>query len=237
MPSTDTIAECRRSRSSPRGRRRRRGPSGLRSFRITRGAGDRAAGADAGDEVRDRSARLFPDLRPGRVVVRFGIELVVKLIRLEGAGNLGRETIGDAVVRFGRVGRHVRRRDHDVGAVGAQQIDLFLRHLVGHHENAAVAANRRGHRQARAGVAAGRFDDGAAGLEQSLAFGGVEHRDGGPILDAAARIHVFDLREHETVGAVDDLVQLNERAYGRSLRARCRSRPDRPRRATERWSP
>ena len=137
--------------------------------------------------------------------------MVVKLVGLKRAGNLRRKPVGDAVVRLGGLGGNVRRRDHDVGAVRAKQVDLLARHLIGHHENAAVAANRGGHRQAAAGVAAGRLDDRSARLEQSLALGGVEHGDRGPVLYAAAGIHVFDLREYEAGRAVDDLVQPYER--------------------------
>ncbi len=137
--------------------------------------------------------------------------MIVKLIRLERAGNLRREPVGDAVIRFGRVRRDVGGRDDDVGPVGAQQVDLFPRHLVGHHEDAAIAANRGGHGQAGARIAAGRFDDRSARLEQALALGGIEHRDCRAIFDAAAGINVLDLGKHEACGAVGDFVELDER--------------------------
>ncbi len=38
------------------------------------------------------------------------------------------------------VGRHRNRAHHDLGPVGPQQVDLLRRHLVGHHEHAAIAA-------------------------------------------------------------------------------------------------
>ena len=88
---------------------------------------------------------------------------------MKGAGDFGGEPVCDAVIRFGRFVRHVRRRDDDVGAVGPQQVDLFLRHLVGHDQDAAVAADRGRHGEARSGVAAGRLDDRRAGLAASRA--------------------------------------------------------------------
>ena len=158
-----------------------------------------------------RAVRLPPDFRAGRVIVRVRIKVIVKLIRLERAGDLRRKSVGDAVVGLGRIGRYVAWRYHDVGAVRAQQIDLFLRHLVGHYEDASVSANGGGHGKAGARVSAGRFDDGAARLEQSLRLGGVEHRDRRPILHTSAGIHIFDLRKYEALCAVGNLVQLDQR--------------------------
>ena len=174
-------------------------------------ARDRSAGSDACDEMRDRSAGLLPNLGTGRMVVRVGIEMIVKLIGLKCARDLRREAVGDAVIRFRRIGRNVGRRDYDVGAIGAQQVDLFSRHLVGHHQDAAIAANRGGHCQAGTGIAARRLDDRAARFEQTLALGGIQHCDRGAILDAAAGINVLDLGEHQARRAVDDFVQPYQR--------------------------
>src|SRR4028119_417712 len=51
------------------GARRGGGGGGVALLREGGGAGDGAAGADAGDEVGDLAARLPPDLRPGGLVV------------------------------------------------------------------------------------------------------------------------------------------------------------------------
>ena len=53
-------------------------------LQIARRARDRAARSDARDEVRDAAGRLFPNLRAGRMKMRFRIVMVMELIRLEG---------------------------------------------------------------------------------------------------------------------------------------------------------
>src|SRR3712207_9308529 len=68
---------------------------------------------------------------------------------------LFRSPVGDAVIGLGRLRGHGRRRDHDLGAVGAQDRDLLLAHLVRHREDAAVALDRRRDRETHAGVARG----------------------------------------------------------------------------------
>ncbi len=52
-------------------------------------ADERAAGAEAGDEVRHSPFRLPDDLGPGRVVMRPPVELVVVLVRVEVARRVG----------------------------------------------------------------------------------------------------------------------------------------------------
>ena len=126
-------------------------------------AGDRAAGADGDDDRVQLPARLLPDLRRGDVVVRLWIRHVRVLVGLEAAGDLLGEPRGDGVVALGRVVVDRGRRDHDLGAVGAQHRDLLLAHLVGHHEDAAVALAGCRERKADAGVAGRRLDDRAAG--------------------------------------------------------------------------
>jgi hypothetical protein len=51
-------------------------------------AAERAAGAGAGDEVRDPPVGLLPQLRPGALVVRARVGRVGVLVRLPGAGDL-----------------------------------------------------------------------------------------------------------------------------------------------------
>ena len=55
---------------------------GIPFLQIAADAADRAAGADADDEVRDRAVGLLPDLRPGLLVVRRRVRQVVVLVRL-----------------------------------------------------------------------------------------------------------------------------------------------------------
>ncbi len=54
----------------------------------------------------------------------------------------------------------LRGRQHHFGAVRAQDVPPAGAHVLRHHQHAAVALQRRHHRQADAGVAAGGLDDG-----------------------------------------------------------------------------
>ena len=141
----------------------------------------------------DLAAGLPPQLRPGRVVVRLRVGRVRVLVGLERAGDLLRQAIRDAVVGLRGVGIDVGRRDHDLGAVGAQQIDLLARHLVRHDRDHAIALQARGDRQARAGVAGRGLDDRAAGTQAAVLLGGLDQADRDAVLDRAARVEELHL--------------------------------------------
>jgi len=105
---------------------------------------------------------------------------------------------------FGRVDVMIRRiefgggRHHDhVRAERFQIPHFFLAGFIRHHENRAVSSDRAGQRQADAGVAAGRFDDGAAGFQIAHAFGAVNHGLADAVFDAAAGIQRFNFRQHQ----------------------------------------
>ena len=167
-------------------------------------AADRAAGADRDDEGVELAARLLEDLRSRRQVVRLRVRHVRVLVGLEAAGDLLGEPRRDRVVRLGRVVVDRRRRDHDLGAVAAEHRDLLLAHLVGHHEDAAVALLRRRDREPDARVARGRLDDRAAGLELPVALGRLDHREPDAVLVRAARVHVLELREQRRGNVLRD---------------------------------
>src|SRR4029453_3886900 len=90
----------------------------------------------------DRPVGLAPDLGAVGLVVRGGVLGVEVLVRLVGAGDLLGEAVGDAGVGLGGFRRDGGGADHDLGAVCPQEGDLLLAHLVGHHEDAAVPADR-----------------------------------------------------------------------------------------------
>src|SRR5262249_10783438 len=134
-------------------------------LQVLAGAADGSPRAHAGDEDVELVPALLPDLRPGGGVVGAGVTGVVVLVGVEAVGRLLGDALGDLVVaarvfRLDGGGAH-----HHAGAVGAEGGHLLLRHLVGHDEDALVALDRGHGRQRRPGVAAGRLDDGAAGLE------------------------------------------------------------------------
>ena len=83
--------------------------------------------------------------------------------------------------------------------------DLFLAHLVGHHDQQPVTLLRRHQREAEAGVAGGRFDDQRAGLDFPCALGGLDHGERHAVLDRAAGVLVFQLEEEARTTRVEAL--------------------------------
>jgi hypothetical protein len=147
------------------------------------------------DRVDVAAVGLIPQLGTGRLVVRVGVRRVRVLIRLEAARDLLGQPVGDGVVALRRVGIHGRRRDDDLRAVRAQHRDLLLAHLVGHDEDAAVAAQRRRDREPHARVPRGRLHDRPAGPQPTVPLGGLDHGEPDAVLHGAAGIQVLELRE------------------------------------------
>ena len=180
-------------------------------------AADRAAGADRDHERVDLAARLLEDLRSSVRVVRVRVRHVRVLVGLEAARDLLGEPRADRVVRLRRVGLDGGRRDHDLGAVGAQHRDLLLAHLVGHDEDAAVALERRGDREPDARVPRGRLDDRAARLQQPVALGRLDHRQADPVLDRAAGVQVLELGEDRAGHVAGDAIEPDDRGAADEL--------------------
>ena len=63
------------------------------------------------------------------------------------------------------------RREHDLGAEEAHQPAALDAEGLGHRDDERIALLRADHGEADAGVAAGRFDDGLAGLQLAGALG------------------------------------------------------------------
>ncbi|MNS23716.1 hypothetical protein D3C72_555410 [compost metagenome] len=184
---------------------------GVLLFEVARRARHGAAGAHRGHVVGDLAVGVVPDFGARRAVVGLGVVQVAELAGLVGVGDLGGQPVGDHLVVAGVVGRHVGGRDDDLGAVGLQEADLVLAHLVRHHEDAAVALHRGGHGQPDARVAAGGLDDGGAGLDQPALLGLLQHVERGAVLDAAAGVQALGFEQHGAGDAFRDLVQLDER--------------------------
>ena len=156
-------------------------------------------------------AGLAPQLRPGRLVVRLRVGRVAVLVGLERARDLLGQAVGDAVVGLRRLRRDVGRRDHDLGAVRAQQVDLLARHLVRHHGDHAIALQPRGDREAGAGVARGRLDDRAARPQAAVALGGLDQAQRDAVLDRAARVEQLELGHELRRQAGADAAQAHQR--------------------------
>ncbi len=152
-----------------------------------------AAGAQRDHDGIQLAAGLLPDLRPGGLVVGLGVGRVGVLVGLEPTRQLLGQPVGHRVVALRRLRLDGGRADHHLGAVGPQQRDLLLAHLVGHDEDAAVALDGGGDRQADAGVAGGGLDDGAARPQLAVPLGRLDHGQADPVLDRSARVQVLEL--------------------------------------------
>ena len=82
----------------------------------------------------------------------FGLTLInvplpPDLIEDDGVGDLVAEALRHRDVALGGVEVGRRRRPHDLGAERPQRVHLLRRHLLGQHDDAAVALHRRRQRQ------------------------------------------------------------------------------------------
>jgi len=143
--------------------------------------------------------------------VRLGVHRVVVLIREEAAGCLLRQSLGHLVIGLRRLGRHRGGAHDDLGAERAQEIALLLTLLVGHRADDAVPLDRRGHREADSGVAAGRLDDGAARLEQPASLRIFDHAQADPVFDRAAGIQVLELPDDRWLEPSPDARESDQR--------------------------
>src|SRR5262249_43680024 len=82
------------------------------------------------------------------------------------------------------------------------------------------------HGQCDAGVAAGRLQDGVAGSQTPLRFGGLDHVQRGAILDAARWVAVFELRPQAHVLGRRKPGQPNERRAAACVEAALEPRHD-----------
>ena len=111
-----------------------------------------------------------------------GIHGVFVLIGIERIGNFFAQFFRDGVITARIVRLDGGGADNHFGAEGLEQVHFFLGLLVGDGEDHLVAAHGRDQRQAQAGIAGSAFDDRAAGLEQALALGFVDHGDADAVL-------------------------------------------------------
>ena len=184
---------------------------GLLRLQIPPDAADRATGAHACDEVGDASRRLSPDLGTGGGLVGARIAGIGVLVGLECSRRRRGDPVGHRVVRVGVLWSDRSRTYHDLRPEGPEELTLLLGDLVGHGEDALVAALCRHHGQTDARVARRRFDDGATETEQPVGLGGIEHREGRPVLDAATGIEILEFGQKVTRQISPDPVEPDER--------------------------
>ena len=75
-----------------------------------------------------------------------------------------------------------RRGDHHLGAQKPHEPAALDAERFGHDDDQRIALLGADHGEADAGVAAGRLDDGLAGLQRAAAFGRLDHAQGQAVL-------------------------------------------------------
>ena len=133
-------------------------PGSLRAQHLA-DAGDRTARADAGDE----RVELGSCSRISGPVVRRWASGLAGLLNCCGMYQSGCSASSSSARRMAPCMPLVSGVSSSCGAVGQEQRAALLAHGVGHREDQAIALDRGDQREADAGVAAGRLDDGAAG--------------------------------------------------------------------------
>ena len=171
-------------------------------------AGDRAARADAGDEVVDLAVGVADDLLGGGLAVDLDVRLVLELTGQDRARGLGEDLLGlrdRALHAAGGVG------EDELGAVCLQQQPALDGHGGRHGEDDLVSTCRADHREGDAGVAARRLDDRAAGVQLAGCLGGIDDRDAQAILDAGGGVVELELRQNGAADALRDAVEAYQR--------------------------
>ncbi|MOA00732.1 hypothetical protein D3C78_1201050 [compost metagenome] len=163
-----------------------------------RHARDVAAGAHAGDQHIEAVGEVGQDFLGRGAFVHFHVGGVLELLGNPGAGRLRGQFLGagDRALHALFLGREVKAR-----AIGQHQAPALDGHAVGHDQHQLVALDGGDQGQAHAGVAAGRLDDGAAGLQAAGLFRVLDHGQRDAVLDGAARVAAFGLDPHLGVRA------------------------------------
>ena len=118
----------------------------------------------------------------------------------------GNKAVGDflrQLICFGDGALHALRafRQHDLRAVGFQDIAAFHAHGLRHGEDDTVSFGRRDSSQTDAGVTGGGFDDDRARFQLSFRFRVFDHRLGNAVLHAACRVKIFQLHQDRSFQA------------------------------------
>ena len=149
--------------------------------------------------------------------MRGRVRLVRELRRDEGARRLFGELFG---FRNGALHALAAVRQHDLRAIGLQQVAALDAHRLRHREDGFVASCRRDAREADARVARRRLDDDAAGLQLALFLRLLDHRLRDAVFDGAGRVEVLELDEHicGQVIRLDEIVRLEKRGLADEFR-------------------
>src|SRR5205807_4745598 len=165
---------------------------GVELLRASRGAAERTARAEAGDEVRHRAARLLPDLCPGAVVVGAPVGVVVVLVGHEIAPRVG--GYHGAHRADGAIASLHGIAEYGLRPIRVDQLASLVAHVSRHDQPDAIPLRRADHGVRDARIAAGAVGDDAVGREPPAAFGFLDHAQRRSVLDRAAGIHELGLR-------------------------------------------
>ena len=157
----------------------------LGALDVARHAGQRAAGADARHEHVDLALGIVPNLRPRGPFMNRRIGRILELPHQHVSCRIRRRQflgLGDGALHA--LGA---RRQDQLGAECDQHLAPLHAHRLRHGEHAAVAARGGRERQRNAGVAAGRLDEGHAGLQRAALLGVPHHGGADAALDRISR--------------------------------------------------
>src|SRR4029077_19736772 len=133
---------------------------------------------------------------------------VVELVGPDGVRERGSQSLRDVLILVGiAVGnpRHlVNLRTRHL-----EQCVLLRRLVVGHHDDAAVAARVADVSQPDAGIARGALDHGAPRRERTKPLGLENDGAGSAVLDRATGVHELRLAEDLTAGLLADSLEQN----------------------------
>ena len=167
------------------------------------------------DQDVDLPVGVGPDLLRGGLAVDLGVGRVGELLGHEPARVRRGEFLG-----LGDRPGHARRawRQHQVGAVGAQQQPPLGAHRLRHRQHAADPPRGAHHRQRDPGVAAGRLHHHRVRADQPRLLGGVDHRHPDPVLHPVRRVEELQLGHHLGRSPVGDLADPYQRGVAHQLR-------------------
>ena len=153
--------------------------------------GERAARADACNENIDLTVRVCPDFRAGRLQVHRRVGRVRELARNVAVWGL----LGE-LLRLCDSARHTLCTfgENKLRTVSLQKVAALHTHRLRHGKDYLITAGSRNGSKADARVAACRFNDNCAGLQEALFLGVVQHRFCDTVLYAACRVEILKLR-------------------------------------------
>ena len=153
-------------------------------------AGEHAARADAHHDGVDVAFHLAQHFRPGAGLVRARVRRIGKLVDVDRAGRAACQGFGEVLVIIGVALADVGARGDDVRIHRLRMEHLFRAHLVRHHKERAVALASTDQREAEPGIARGRLDNGAAGLEPAVGLRRLDHGARRSVFQRAGRIRI-----------------------------------------------